>query len=106
MTSPEEDGPLPCGHNPGVEDIKAAIEGSIDLEEHIRSAASAICEIVAGDHASAALARNFKLLEALLRLSPCRTINLGVLAKALEELDMEKDGALPGAYMLRTQTKT
>ena len=88
VTSPEEEGPLPCGHNPGVEDIKAAIKGSVDLEEHTRSAASTICEMFSGESASSALARNFKLLEALLKLGPCRTMNFGMLAKALEELDM------------------
>ena len=97
MTSLEEEGPLPSGHNPGVEDVKAAIEGSIDLEEHARSAASTICDVVSGDSVASALARNFKLFEALLKLSPCRTMHVGVLAKALEELDMEKDGALLGA---------
>lgn len=97
MAATEDEGTLPCGHNPGIEDVKAAIRESVDLEELARSGACTICEIVCGASASSALARNFKLVEALLKLSPCRTMNFGVLAKALEELDSEKDGALPGA---------
>ena len=40
-----------------------------------------------------ALAKNFRLIEASLKLSPCRTMRFGGLAKAMEKLDFSTDDA-------------
>jgi hypothetical protein len=88
--------PLPCEHAPTVGDIKHALNATLDWDMLCKGN-GVIFETCEDEEApEGQLVQHFRLLQALLQLSPCKTMTVSLLADAILQLDIEKGTCLPG----------